>query len=77
MPKAGKQTSDGREVHQSASQGCAWQCITCGVRLRERQDVRGHWAAHSVGHSVFRNLTAGTVHHQTIEGLHQRSWQSE
>ncbi len=76
MPKTKVQDRGGREVHQGGPpEACEWQCMTCAGLLRDRSDVRAHWAAHNVGHSVFRNLVTGTVHHQTIEGLFGRGWQ--
>lgn len=55
----------------------AWQCMNCADLLRDRSEVRAHWAAHSVGHSMFRHLRTGRTHHQTIEGLFQRGWQPQ
>ena len=76
MPTVIGQSSDGREVLSHApEEGCAWQCTTCGDHLRERFEVRGHWALHSTGHSVFRHMRTGKVCHQTIEGLHARDWE--
>ena len=73
MPTVIGQTDDGRDILRYApEEGCSWQCITCGNYLRGRGEVRGHWALFSRGHSVSRHLRTGKVHHQTIEGLHER-----
>ena len=68
------QMEDGRGGHQSTSQSRVWQCMTCAYLLRDRSEVRGHWATHSQRHSVFRHLETGRLHHQTIEGLFERNW---
>lgn len=49
-----------------------WLCVTCGVRLQTRREVRQHWMQHNIGHSLYRKITTGHIYHQTIEGLHSR-----
>ena len=51
--------------------GAKYQCATCGLHLYGKREVRGHWALHSEGHSVFTS-TMGRAYHQTGEGLHRR-----
>ena len=74
MPTVIGHTPDGREVvRYDPSEGCQFRCLTCGNWLYRRAEVRGHWALHSRGHSVFVDRRA-RVYHQTIEGLHRRDW---
>ncbi len=78
MPKVIGKDQDGRDIVRSdPAEGCRWQCMTCGTFLREKQEVFGHWALASRGHSVFLRLGTGKVHHCTIEGLHERDWEVE
>jgi hypothetical protein len=75
MPTVIGRTKGGRDIVRHApEEGCAWRCATCGDFLRGRFEVRGHWALHSRGHSVFVRRRTGRVYHQTIEGLHERDW---
>ena len=57
------------------AEGYEYRCITCGVYLRDEAEVRDHWLPVSEGHSVFIHCRTGRAYHQTIEGLHQRSWE--
>jgi len=54
---------------------CEFRCVTCDLPLRDRAAVREHWLQYSEGHSVYQAVATGTVHHQTIEGLHRRNWE--
>jgi len=70
------QTTDGREIlRHDPSEGCEWRCTTCGNWLAGRAEVRGHWLLFNEGHSVFVNVRTGRMHHQTVEGLHERDWE--
>lgn len=74
MPTIIGHTADGREVlRYDPSKGCRFRCVTCGCWLRGPFEVRGHWALHSRGHSVFADRQ-GRAYHQTVEGLHERDW---
>jgi hypothetical protein len=76
MPTVIGRTDDGREIlRYHPSEGCAWRCVTCGNYLYGRNEVRGHWALFSEGHSVFERRSDRALHHQTIEGLHRRDWE--
>jgi hypothetical protein len=78
MPRTIGRTSDGRDIQQhDPAEGCHWQCTTCGTFLRGHQEVHGHWALASRGHSVFLRLGTEKVYHCTIEGLHERDWDVE
>lgn len=51
-----------------------WRCLTCQTVFASSAAVRRHWEWHSEGHSVFRQIATGRLHHQTVEGLHERDW---
>ena len=57
------------------AEGYEYRCVTCGAYLRSEAEVREHWLPVSEGHSVFVHCRTGRAYHQTIEGLHQRSWE--
>lgn len=59
------------EKAQDVCEGCQYQCGTCGLHLYSKQEVRGHWAIHQEGHSIFTDAK-GRTYHQTAEGLHRR-----
>jgi len=66
--------SDGRDIiRHDPSEGCWFRCLSCGNWLRGRYEVRGHWALHNRGHSVFVDRK-GRAYHQTVEGLQRREW---
>lgn len=51
-----------------------WRCLTCQKVFTSPATVRRHWERYSERHSVFREIATGRLHHQTIEGLHERDW---
>lgn len=59
-------------VRHDPAEGSRWRCTTCGRYLRDRSEVRAHWALYSDGHSLFGRLNTSRVYHQTVEGLHRR-----
>lgn len=68
-----RETTDRRDIiRHDPAEGCRWRCITCGNYLRSRNDVRGHWALFSEGHSLFAKLSTSHIYHQTVEGLQRR-----
>lgn len=51
-----------------------WRCLTCQDVFSSSAAVRRHWERFNEGHSVFVAIATGCLHHQTIEGLHERDW---
>ncbi len=56
------------------AENAGWRCLTCKKVFTSSAAVRRHWEGLSEGHSVFRQIATGRLHHQTVEGLHERDW---
>lgn len=51
-----------------------WRCLTCQKVFTSPATVRRHWEQYSERHSVFLEVGTSKLHHQTVEGLHERDW---